>query len=169
MFARHFIDSLDFARNGLELRGELAISEMPRLQDTVASPEGRVSYVLRGVQGKNGEPVLKLALEGSCQLRCQRCLQALPYSIKTVSFLMPVPAGELESSMAEGGEMEEEDGVDRIPADARMDVHDLIEDEILLGLPLSPRHEFGVCEAAPGSAPAEERNPFAILRGMKSK
>lgn len=169
MFARHFIDNLDFARKGLELRGEVAIGEMPRLQDMLASPEGRVGYVLRGVQGRNGEPVLELALEGSCQLRCQRCLQALPYSISTVSLLMPVPEGELESATAEGGEMDEEDEVDRIPANTHMDVQDLIEDEILLGLPVSPRHEFGVCEAASASAPSGEQNPFAVLRGLKSK
>lgn len=169
MFARHFIDSLDFARKGLELRGEIAVSEMSRLQDVLAAPEGKVSYVLRGVQGKNGEPVLELALEGNCQLRCQRCLQALPYSIKTVSFLMPVPEDELEGSLADGGELEEEDGVDYIPANAHLDVLALIEDEILLGLPLSPRHEVGVCKAASGGAPVEEQNPFAVLRELKSK
>ncbi len=166
MFARHFIDSLDFARKGLELRGEAVIAEMPRLQDVLAAPEGQISYVLRGVQGKNGEPLLELALEGSCQLRCQRCLQAMPYAVNTVSVLMPVPASELESSLAEAGELEE-DEVDRIPADAHLDVLALIEDEILLGLPLSPRHEIGVCEAAAEKAPAEEQHPFAVLRGLK--
>lgn len=169
MFARHFIDSLDFARRGLELRGEIALSEMPRLQDMLASPEGVVSYVLRGVQGKHGEPLLELQLQGLCQLRCQRCLQALPYAIGTVSLLMPVPEGGLEAAQAEGGELEEEDEVDRIPADAHLDVQALIEDEILLGLPFSPRHEFGVCEPAVGSAPAEEQNPFAVLRGLKKQ
>ncbi|HKB60810.1 MAG TPA: YceD family protein [Gallionellaceae bacterium] len=165
MFARHFIDSLDFARKGLELRGEAAIAELPRLQDLLASPEGQVGFVLRGVQGKNGEPLLELALEGNCQLRCQRCLQALPHAISTVSLLIPVP----ESSLAAGGDLEEEDGIDRIPADAHLDVLALIEDEILLGLPLSPRHEFGVCEAAAGNAPAGEQHPFAVLRKLKNQ
>ncbi len=169
MFARHFIDSLDFARKGLELRGEAALAEMPRLQDVLASPEGMVSYGLRGVQGKHGEPLLELTLQGSCQLRCQRCLQALPYAIGTVSLLRPVPESDLEGSLAEGGELEEADEVDYIPADAHLDVQALIEDEILLGLPLSPRHEFGVCEPAAGSAPAEEQNPFAVLRGLRKQ
>jgi uncharacterized protein len=168
MFARHFIDSLDFARKGLELRGELGMAEMPRLQDMLAAPEGKVGYVLRGVQGKNGESLLELALEGNCQLRCQRCLQAMPYAIDTVSFLMPVPESELEGSLAEAGEPEE-DEVDRITADVHLDVLALIEDEILLGLPLSPRHEFGVCEAAVDNAPAGEQHPFAVLRGLKKR
>lgn len=168
MFARHFIDSLNFARNGMELRGEAPVSEMLRLQDQLAAPEGQVSYVLRGLPGKDGKPLLELTLSGSCQLRCQRCLQGMPYSIETVSLLMPLPEGELEGSLPEAGELEE-DGMDCIPADPRLDVLGLIEDEILLGLPLAPRHEFGVCKAAIESPSGEEKNPFAILRGLKNK
>lgn len=168
MFARHFIDSLDFARKGLEFRGVAAVSELPRLRDVLAAPEGQVSFVLRGLPpGGNGRPLLELTLTGSCQLRCQRCLQALPYSIDTVSLLMPVPEGELEGASPEGGELEEEDGIDLIPASAQMDVLDLVEEEILLGLPLAPRHEFGACQAATEGATREEKSPFAVLRGLK--
>ncbi len=182
MFARHFIDSLDFARKGMELRGEAPVSEMPRLQDLLFAPEGQVSYVLRGLPAKDGKHLLELVLEGGCQLRCQRCLQSLPYAIKTVSLLMPVPGSELEGLAPEGGELEEDDGIDRIPADAHMDVLSLIEDEILLGLPLSPRHELGACPEsgagkksvaggaiAEGGSGEEAGNPFAVLRKLKNK
>ncbi len=169
MFARHFIDSLDFARKGLELRGEVPVSELPRLHDVLAAPGGQVSYVLRGVPGKDGKATLELAMEGSCQLRCQRCMQSLPYTIKTVSLLMPVPESELEGSLPESGELDEEEEVDRIPADAHLDVLGLVEDEILLGLPFSPRHELGACAAAAENTPAERRNPFAALRELKNK
>ena len=178
MFARHFIDSLDFALKSQELHGEAPVSEMPRLHDLLvlrdgaAAPEGQVRYVLRGLTGKDGKPLLELTLEGSCQLRCQRCLQAMPYAIKTVSLLMPVPENDLEGSLTEGGELEE-DEIDRIPADPHLDVLGLIEDEILLGLPLSPRHELGVCDAAAESISAgkqdQKQNPFAVLRGLKDK
>jgi len=33
MFARPFIDSVDFARNGKEIRGEIAVSALSRLAD----------------------------------------------------------------------------------------------------------------------------------------
>jgi uncharacterized protein len=163
MFARHFIDSLDFARNGMELRGEVAMAEMPRLQDMLAEPEGQVSYVLRGRRDKNGKPVLELTLEGSCQLRCQRCLQSLAYPINMTSRLLPVPEGELDDSSPE------EDGMDRIPAQASMNVLDLVEEEILLGLPLAPKHEFGACDAATESSPIPSRKPFEVLGRIKSK
>ncbi len=169
MFARHFIDSLDFARKGQELRDTAPVSEMARLQDVLAAPGGEVAYVLRGLIGKDGKPLLELSLTGNCQLRCQRCLQGMPYAIDTVSLLMPVPESELEGSLPESGELDEEEEVDRIPADAHLDVLGLVEDEILLGLPFSPRHELGACAAAAENTPAERRNPFAALRELKNK
>ncbi len=169
MFARHFIDSLDFARKGQELRGTAPVAEMTRLQDVLASPQGQVNYVLRGLTGKDGKLLLELALEGDCQLRCQRCLRGLPYAIKTVSLLMPVPESELEGSALEGGELDEEEGIDRILADTHLDVLGLVEDEILLGLPFSPKHEFGACAAAAEHVSAEKQNPFAVLRELKNK
>ncbi len=163
MFARHLIDSLDFARNGMELRGEIAMAEMPRVQDLLASPEGQVSYVLRGLRDRNGKPMLELTLDGSCQLRCQRCLQGFAYPIRMTSRLLPVPEEELDEAS------EEEDGVDRIPAEVQLNVLDLIEEEILLGLPLAPKHEFGACAAAVESPLPEARKPFDVLSGLKNK
>lgn len=166
MFARHFIDSLEFARNGMELRGEAAIAEMNRLQDVLATPDGRVTYVLCGLPDKNGKSLLKLTLDGTCKLRCQRCLQALSYSIRTETLLMPVPKEELENPGLETAGLDE-DEIDLIPADARLDVLDLVEEEILLGLPLAPMHELGACQAAMQDSSFAEENPFAVLRGLK--
>ncbi len=165
MFARHFIDSLDFARNGRELRGEIPVAEMPRLQDMLAVPEGQVSFVLHGLHDKDGNLALELALEGSCQLRCQRCLQGLAYPIKTVARLRLVA----ETLPVEHLVEDEDDEVDSIPADSHLDVVALVEDEILLGLPLAPKHEFGTCQAVVGSVSSEEQSPFAVLRALKNK
>ncbi len=165
MFARHFIDSVEFARTGKELRGESPVAEMPRLQDMLVTPEGLVSFVLRGLHDKDGNPTLELALDGWCQLRCQRCLQSLAYPIKMVVRLKLVaeePAGE---HLVEG----EDEEVDSILADSHLDVLALIEDEVLLGLPLAPKHEFGTCKAAVESASREEQSPFAVLRALKDK
>ena len=169
MFARHFIDSLDFARQGEELHGEIPVSEMPRLRDLLAASEGRIRYSLRGMAGRDGKPLLELKLAGDCQLRCQRCLQAMPYAISSVSLLMPVPDSELQRALAEGGDLEEEDEIDRIPAVPQLDVLELVEDEILLGLPLSPRHEEGACVAMAAASTDEKQNPFAILRELKNR
>jgi uncharacterized protein len=165
MFARHFIDSLEFARTGKELRGEIPVAEMPRLQDMLVTPEGQISFVLRGLYDKDGNPTLELALDGSCQLCCQRCLQSLAYPIKMAVRLKLVTEEPTGEHLVES----EDEEVDSILADSHLDVLALIEDEVLLGLPLAPRHEFGTCKAAMESASREEQSPFAVLRALKDK
>ncbi len=163
MFARHFIDSLDFARNGRELRGEIPVSEMPRLQDMLAASEGKIGYVVRGFQDKDGKPKLEVTLDGMCQLRCQRCLNALAYPVKLVSRLLLVQEGELDESSVE------QDDLDSILADGHQDILALVEEEILLSLPFAPKHLSGACQPVAGGLDwsEPERKPFAALAGLK--
>ena len=61
----------------------------------------------------------------------------------------------------------EDDSRDFLPLEKELDVEALVEDEILLSLPVAPRHEQCV---VPGAAAAGERiNPFAALAGFKGK
>jgi len=171
MFARHFIDSLDFARNGRELRGEVPVSEMPRLQDMLAAPEacpepsrrGSISYIVRGFQDRDGKLKLEVTLDGMCQLRCQRCLNALAYPVKLVSRLLLVQEGELDESSVE------QDDLDSILADSHQDILALLEEEVLLSLPFAPKHPLGACQPVAGGMDwsEPERKPFAALAGLK--
>lgn len=158
MFARPFIDSLDFAHHGEELRGEVPVAELPRLKDMLAVPEGKISYELRGLYDKDGKPQLELSLEGLCILRCQRCLEGLNFPIKLISRLRLVSDSD-ESDI-------DDDEMDSIPADKHLDVLSLLEEEMLLSLPIAPKHATGECQfAAEGLARPE--NPFAVLAGLK--
>jgi len=160
MFTRPFIDSLDFARRGGELSGEVPMAELPRMADILADLSGKVSYVLQGFTGKDGKPQLALALDGKCNLRCQRCLNALPYPIKLVSKLRLVSEGEMEGTDIE------DDEVDNIPAEKHLDVLALLEEELLLSLPIAPKHGSGECEIAVEGL-NRSNNPFAVLAGLK--
>ena len=161
MFARYFIDSLDFARKGKELKGEIPVAGMHRLEGLLATPDGQVSYMLRGLQDKDGNPMLELALDGLCYLQCQRCLQGMDYPIRMVSRLM-LANEQPESELTE-------DNFDSIPPDGNLDVAALIEDEILLNLPFAPKHEPGVCQADLAGSKQGGENPFAVLRSLKDK
>ena len=167
MFTQQFIDSLDFAYKGKELRGEVAAAEMPRLQDMLAAPAGKVAYVLRGLLGRDGRAMLEVALEGSCQLRCQRCLQEFAYPIKLLTRLILVPEDELDELSVD------EDEIDSIPADQNLDVLALLEEELLLNLPFAPKHPEGTCQPAVGyvvkTSDRVEQNPFAVLAELKNK
>ena len=172
------IDSLDFARNNRELRGVIPLAEMPRLQDMLITPDGAINYVVRGFLGRDswgrdtedrlGKPMLEVVLNGLCQLRCQRCLQGLSYSVQLVSRLLLVQADELDESS------NEDDKIDSIPADTNLDVLDLLEEELLLSLPFAPRHPMGECQPAMAGYVAAEpdqavKNPFAVLAELKNK
>jgi uncharacterized protein len=163
MFAQHFIDSLDFARKGREMQGEVQLAEMPRLQDKLAVSEGKISFVVRGMQDKNGLPMLELTLNGLCQLRCQRCLGELAYPVQLHSCLRLAQAGELDEFSVD------EDEQESITADPRLDVLALLEEEILLSLPFAPAHPVGACQPLMKGSDRSERSPFAVLAGLKGK
>lgn len=158
MFARPFIDSVDFARNGKEIRGELAVSELSRLGDLLAKPEGSLTYIVSGFREGDND-VLGISLQGSCTLRCQRCLGELAYPVDITSRLLLLPADKLD-------EVEDDDDVDAIEAEPRLDVLALIEEELLLDLPFAPRHPDGECAPATNGL-QQKASPFAVLAGLK--
>src|SRR5207253_1741595 len=73
-------------------------------------------------------------------LQCQRCLGLLEYRIAVTNTLLLVPRG----SNADA-ELDDPESPDAIEADRELDVAALIEDEVLLSLPLAPRHPEGTC------------------------
>jgi len=162
MFARHFIDSLDFAHNGRELHGILPLSEMPRLQDMLVTSEGKISYFVRGLPDKDGKPMLEVTVEGLCELCCQRCLNGFEYPVKLFTRLQLAEAGELDEFS-----VEENDEVDCITADRHLDVTNMIEEEILLSLPFAPKHPIGACNSVVEGSGQSEQHPFAVLQGLK--
>jgi len=162
MFARHFIDSLDFAHNGRELRGKVPLTEMPRLQDMLAFPEGEINYFVLGSPDKDGKPMLEVTVDGLCQLRCQRCLNGFAYPIKLFSRLQLAQASELDEFSAE-----ESDEVDSIAADKHLDVLNMIEEEIILSLPFAPKHPLGECKSVVENLNQTDQHPFAVLERLK--
>lgn len=160
MFTRPIIDSLDFALKGMEISGEVPMAELPRMAELLTDFEGKISFVVRGLEGKDGKPLLKLTLDGVCNLRCQRCLKPLIYPVKLEANLRLLAEGELnESDM-------EDDEADSIAAEQRLDVLTLLEEELLLSLPIAPKHEAGDCQIA-SEGLSRPTSPFAALAALK--
>ena len=167
MYARPFINSLDFARNGRRLGGEVQLAELPRILEMLENPQGILSYTIQGGVDMQGTYFLDLSVAGQCRLRCQRCLHGLdhPVRLDTRLLLRDQPSLDALDHKDAGGDEEE---FDSILADAHLDVLDLLEEEILLSLPIAPKHEFGACKAAGGGNRHEERHPFEVLAKLKS-
>jgi uncharacterized protein len=164
MYARPFIDSLDFAENGKQLDTQVPVAELPRLLDVLDNPQGTLHFILKGGVDNQGRPILDVSIEGSCQLRCQRCLQGLDYAVQHEARLLLCDQASLDELD------DEEEEFEGILAEAHLDVLALLEDEILLGLPIAPRHELGDCQMAEEEEKQmDETHPFAALMKLKRK
>ena len=157
------LDSLKFAHRGERLMGKVAVASLLRLQDFLYDPSGELQYELKGRVGSDGRPAILCIIRGEVQLICQRCLDSIAFPIATQREFV------LVSSESELPDLAEEaDDVDVIVASATLDVLALVEDEVILGLPIAPRHEFdcGAPVEATESDP-QTRSPFRALARIK--
>ena len=157
--APHVIDGFEFAHAGASLRGRWPIRDFPRMRDMLAAHEGEIAYELDGMRDERGRPALRLKVGGTLQLRCQRCLEPLPFGVRADEML--VLAGTQQEIDAEPADA---NSADRVVAGKEMPVRDLIEDELILALPYAPRHE--ACNARAPQDRARKILPFAGLRGL---
>jgi uncharacterized protein len=168
MNARSFIDSLDFARNRREISGEVPVTELQRLQDLLENRQGKIAYRIRGSVDEQGDPYLEVSVTGHCHVRCQRCLEAMDYPVQLDTRLMLRDQASLDAEELLAGQPGHELVFDSILADDHLDVLSMVEDEILLSLPISPRHEQGECQVANvGNGHQEQSRPFAELVKLK--
>ncbi|MBS4096522.1 MAG: DUF177 domain-containing protein [Sulfuricella sp.] len=158
------IDSLEFARHGQHLVGEIAVADLPRLRDLLLSDNGLLRYRLSGEISVLDRPRLALNVSGELALECQRCLDELVFPVDVSVRLELVKDGESFIPVEE-----EDDSVDLISADSAMDVMALVEDEVLLCLPIAPMHPPEVCREKDCRVAPEldEVNPFKVLASLK--
>lgn len=168
------IDALEFARNGYRgshvLNGHRLTAEFTRLcQDLPGPQNGIVNWEISGDFDVNtGFAWLDINAQGKVLLSCQRCLQALYYKI-SVSNRLRLLASDAQLESMEALESEG-DGVDYeyIVASQRLDVLQLIEDELILVLPFAPKHD--VCPSLDNDKTTNdiaETSPFAVLKQLK--
>ena len=139
MSAQTVKDPLRFAREAGCLAGEFALAEMDRLRDELADDQGVVAYRLEGAL-VGGRPALRLLVEANLTLLCQRCYTSYVHPLHSEGVIF------LARNDAELERWENDDPLlDAIVAEGRMDVQTLVEDELLLSLPVVPRHENGDC------------------------
>ncbi|HMH17300.1 MAG TPA: DUF177 domain-containing protein [Burkholderiales bacterium] len=126
------IDGLHFARAALQKRGSLGMEQLLRLAQMRCSTQG-LEYYLSGGTANNGKPCLRISVRGYTQFVCQRCLGPLQVPVEIDAEL------QLSESLREISEADDE--VDRVLASRHMEVGQLVEDEVILALPMVPRHE----------------------------
>lgn len=169
------LDVAAFTGEGAELSGQWPGVDLPRLAESQALPQdttpAAVDWQARGerrpVAGSEAELWLALSATSRVWLSCQRCLQ--PYELAlAVSARIRFVRGEAAAEALDA-EIEE----DVLALARSLDLRELIEDELLLALPLVPRHEdcpqplpIAIGDDAPAPV-ASADNPFAVLQALK--
>ncbi|SEK91277.1 YceD family protein [Nitrosovibrio tenuis] len=163
MSVRPIIDALDFARNAGAQHGKIALSGLGRLQDYLAENSGELRYEITGALNRNAKPILQISVQGLIKLRCQRCLDELGHMLDLRTELL------LAENEQELTSLDEDESVDGILAEPDLDVFALIEDEIILSLPISPRHDESECSIGSqhNVSTAEQKPHFAALAALK--
>lgn len=154
------LDGLAFANEGKTLAGLVAVVALPRLSEGLADDSGRLECCVTGSRDGDGKCWLALEVSGTLGLVCQRCLRRLTFPVEIRTRLLLVPPGQTwpEDELAE-------DGFDAVAAEREMALLSLIEDEVLLALPIAPMHES--CAMPTPVLDEHEPSPFAVLAKLK--
>ena len=160
------------AREGAALQGEWPLAGFERLAEAQDEAGSAVTWSATAAQrsrpGGAPQPGLHLLAQATVTRECQRCLKpmALPLAVDR-RFLF---AADEASAAALDAESDEADVLVLAP---RLDLHELVEDELLLALPIVPRHERCpeplpvAAEPAAPEASAAPPHPFAALAALK--
>ncbi len=115
------------------LDGEIELDKLPRLATLLYAAGGSVKASLRVQQRGDDWLALQLEYETTLQLLCQRCLE--PFS-ERVAGQVDLALTESESMPATVPESYEPVELDR----GRLRPAELVEDELIVSIPLVPKH-----------------------------
>jgi uncharacterized protein len=165
---------LDVSRLGGEstgFEGSLALSQFPRLRAELADVQGSVQIRLQFEREASGQRTLSGALQTDLGLTCQRCLRPMRLPVETEFRLALLDAGDDPDRVSEHVEVV-------MLNSTQVNVLELLEDELLLCLPIAPRHhDADECRAPQRRAGStfgeseigERQTPFAVLRDLHVK
>jgi uncharacterized protein len=175
-FVPEKLDLAAFARDGASLEGEWPAASMERLADAGAPeapakdwPPLRWSLhgEVRQPKGATAQTWLHVAAQAEVAMTCQRCLKPVQEVLDIDRWVRFV------DTEAEAAALDADSDDDVLALPRHLDARELIEDELLLALPLVPRHEtcpepLAHAEDDEPAAEEEERpNPFAKLAALK--
>lgn len=154
------IDPWAFARTSGHRDGAMGVADMPRLSGMVLQSGGVFDVRVTGTFGQDKGAYLHVKVSGLVWLTCQRCLDPVEHVVgHDVLFqLWPVDAALPDEELFE-------DAFDALPVGEQLDLAQVVEDEVLLGLPLAPRHQ--VCRLPRSAEGPVEMSTFEVLRKMK--
>ncbi len=175
------LDARAFAQAGARLETETPLSRFARLREEAAGEapvQGEVHWAVAGEMRSSGPagapsaPWMRLVAHTALPLTCQRCLGPVETPLAVDRWFRFV--ADEATAEAEDDDCEE----DLLALEPRPNVFDVLEDELLMALPLVPMHEACpvpvVSRAGDLAADGDGASParphlFAALERLKKK
>ena len=150
--------------------GFITLNRLPRFVECLASDQGSVQVELSFELSESGKQVIKGQIEAQVEVTCQRCLEPLGIEISDDINLALLKRQEDAEKLK--GELDP-----WVCEDHKLDVANLVEEQLILSLPLVSYHPDKTCierlEYSAKSSAEEEQvneqkdNPFAVLKVLK--
>lgn len=170
------LDVHGFAADAATLEGNDPITAYPRLAAELSgsAPDVQVAWTAQGEArtGASGAPTpwLHLTADAAVPLLCQRCLTPVETALSVNRWFRFV--ADEATAEAEDDASEE----DLLVAARDFDLKGLIEDELLMEIPLTPVHETCPVEVKLSAADPDfespaggKPNPFAVLDALRTR
>jgi len=164
------IDAARTAQKRLDYVGVYAPEQVMRIAESVVSVDSDVQVALSFNIDNQRLAVIDGSADVAVTLTCQRCSQPFAHQVHTTFCFSPVVTDEQAEALPEAYEAVYVDGFGEV------DLLAMIEDEVILSLPIAPVHDNEHCEVSDteqvfGKLPSEveKPNPFSVLASLKRK
>lgn len=162
------VDAIRHASQSIRLHGTMPLSRFERLRSSLLSDEGDVEVELSFDQDSEHRPYVMGSIRGALTVQCQRCEKPL-----TIAIDAPVHVGLVRND--EDARRLSEHLEPFLLTDRMVSLTELVEDELILALPIVPRHEHecvavgavSAVAAAPSATEEKRKNPFAVLAQLR--
>ncbi|RDH83726.1 MAG: metal-binding protein [endosymbiont of Galathealinum brachiosum] len=155
------------AKIGFEIQGKLPIKQLKRLSESLLSNDGDLTVELK-FDRIGPVPFIVGHITAQLELKCQRCMQSMAHPV------------DLHFKL---GMVQKEEQIEKLPEDMEPylietdnnHLPDMLEEELLLALPLVAMHEFDCSDYLQKQVleqqdevekPEEKENPFSVLKDL---
>ncbi len=169
-----WLHPLRYAESGRSVSGTVPVAGMHRLLDALTRSDVQVQVELHFGRDGSGLAEVRGSVRATLSLTCQRCMHPVEIELD-----LPVLLGIVESEVE--AEQLPESHEPLLVDEEPIRLQDLIEDELILGLPLVALHPRGSANCkerypvAPGDdtrseqSAADDTNPFSVLVAIKKR
>jgi len=161
------VDPRKLADRGTTLEGEVLLADLERLCDPLADDVGVVQAKFVFERDERRSVVIHSSIDVEVKMVCQRCLELVTLPIHSECSYAVVKEGANTQSLPKGYDVLE-------LGEDPWDLHALLEEQLLLALPIVPAHHPEECQQPAGldePEPSEDEvtrsNPFSVLAQLK--